>query len=231
MGVLLPGKSRPAALGRVYCIVSAGIRAGRDPLQLNLDVERLMLEFQDGAVSAIGLLPRNDWRSGLTGEAPLELAPDGYQAVTIVFEVPEDFESGTVQIASLGSIRVESVYQLGQPDPAGSYQELPPRHLKPLLRDPVMRRIQDQAAVNLEISAASEKGLYRVKLTPVGLAGTARPVGNGVYELSLSGRAGRLDCHLRQVDAETMLLYLRESAYHQITLGRVLGSVTRNDGP
>jgi hypothetical protein len=231
MGVLLPGSRRPAALEKLYCLVTAGIRAGDEPVQVTLDAARLILEFDTDAVSAMGVLPQSDWRNRPTRSMEVQLAPQGYETVTILFEVPRTFRRGTLEVASLGQLEIDAEYQPAAMPLEGVYQESPPRHLKPLLRDPVMRAIQNLQLVHIEISAKADQSPPRVTLAEVELAGTAQAVSEDIYRLELSGPAGQLECHLRQVDGETLLLYLDASHYHQITLRKTMDQVTRIDGP
>ncbi len=230
MGVLLPGSRRPAALESLYCLVTAGIRAGDEPVQVTLDAARVILEFDSHAVSAMGVLPQSDWRNRPTQSTDIHLAPRGYETFTILFEVPRTFRRGTVEVASLGQLEIEAQYQPSAMPLEGVYQESPPRHLKPLLRDPVMRAIQDLPLVNIEISARDDQFPPEVSLAEAGLTGRAEAVADDIYRLELSGPVGQLQCHLRQVDGETLLLYLDASHYHQITLRKTMDRVTRIDG-
>jgi ribosomal protein S27E len=230
-GVLMPGRRNPAALGKVYCMATLGLRAGDEAMDVSLRCEDITLETPDGAQGPLALLAGGDWRETPVKRLRLRINPGGYETWTVMLAVERDFEGGRLRVGSLGEVDLQTRQAPDAVEPAGRYAEVPPRHLKPLLRDPVMRAIQNQEQLEINVSPAGADSTRQVELSPVRLAGRAVPVSENTYRVELKGPAGRLECHLRQVDRDTVVLYLSPDRYHQVTLTRLLEEVTATSGP
>lgn len=229
-GVLMPGRGGPAALDEVYCMITLGLRAADEAMDVRLGCQDILLETPEATYAPLGLLAGGDWRKAPVKRLRLRVNPNGYETWTVMLAVGRDFEGGTLRVGSLGEVELRTTLAPDAVEPSGRYAETPPRHLKPLLRDPVMRAIQNQAQLEINVSAAGDDSTRQVRLDPVRLAGKAVPVSENTYRLELNGPVGRLECHLRQVDRDTVVLYLAPSPYHQVTFARLLEEVTVTSG-
>ena len=143
---------------------------------------------------------------------------------TIQVEMPagsaERIEAARLDIDSIGAqgIHIPQVAHADASAVSGTYRELPPRNLKPLLKHPLMSAVQ--SAPRHELVIQTEDGKLSVSIPAAGVSGTASPAGDGLYTAELSNGLGKLGCWLRMVGTDKLILYLSEERFYQLTYGR-----------
>lgn len=165
-------------------------------------------------------------RSGLLPDMATVVIPAATQrTVTFVFEMPagssRNVMSARLKIIDVGTY-LPDIPGDGQESPAsigGAYVEVPPRNLKPLLRDPVMAAIQGKPRQQIVI-AGNDAGQLTVSLPTASVTGSGVPEGDGTYRLALTDGLHTLDCRLRVIDRDRLLLYLADEPFHQMTFAR-----------
>ena len=165
-------------------------------------------------------------RSGLVPDMVTVVIPAAIQrTVTFVFEMPagssRDVMSARLKIIDVGTY-LPDIPGSGRESPAsigGAYVEVPPRNLKPLLRDPVMAAIQGKPRQQIVI-AGDDAGQLTVSLPTASVTGSGVLEGDGTYRLELTDGLHTLDCRLRVIDRDRLLLYLADEPFHQMTFAR-----------
>ncbi len=103
-------------------------------------------------------------------------------------------------------------------DLAGTYQEIPPRNLRPVLSDPIMRTLQREAWGEVTITHDGEK--LRLTFPGCEVTGVALTSADGAYRVSLMLGDASIMGLLRQDGDNRLVLYLAESPFHQLTFAR-----------
>ncbi|MFW5840758.1 MAG: hypothetical protein ACOCZE_09275, partial [Planctomycetota bacterium] len=222
LSVFRDGNRFAAPPDAAWLRVTVGLRAGTDPIELDV-AERIALIGPGQALGCIG------WATGLDGRLSSEairIGPQRYLAADLLFQVPTQWTAATLRIEDLGQVELamepsKLAAGPGDPGPQGSYREIPPRNLKPMLRDKTMAAIQQARQVEIQFQPGNQDGQLQVQIPAAGLTGSARPTGPGAYELAVSGRAGDLVCRLRYLPNNTFILYLRDEPFHQMTFASV----------
>lgn len=215
----------PARPGWVYRKVTANISAGGEPLSFNTFGRDVFLVFgrrrfaslgQPGAASATSALPvrsrrtRVDFRAGESRQ------------ITFLFETPRTVRTGRLGVRGLP--QAEIVFDAPDDPPtedlAGTYAEIPPRNLRPLLRDPVMAAIQDAGQARLIVRVSDDA--FDLSIPAASVTGRATSLGGGIYLADLTCGDHPLRCKLRLVSGgqERLILYLSDKPFHQLTYAR-----------
>ena len=221
--VFAPGGRIPAAAGSWYVAVRMEVRAGGEPLELDtLFGQSVVLATSSGRHFAQGPAGIGDPLSGRAAESPETLPPGKAKMLMFVFEVPGRVKGGELTIRDVGRVSLPPVKPAPTPAPEailGTFTEVPPRNLKPLLRDPVMAAIQ--GSPGQQILVRPGPNFFHVTIEPCGADGTARSIGNGLYEASLKHDDQALQCTIRLARAgRTLILYLADKPFHQIVFQR-----------
>jgi DNA-directed RNA polymerase subunit RPC12/RpoP len=214
------GRYSPAPPGQVYWRVTAVLRPEKSgSLQTAADVS---LTTPAGAVPSRGVPTGADLPGPPAQATKMTLRPDGQHTVTFVFVVPDTLRQARLSVKGLGEADVGPVPPLkGAPrDVAGDYLEQPPRNLKPLLKNAVMAAVQNAPSQRLELRAVDD-GSVSVRLPVAGVSGTAKRAGRDILDAELALGQTVLPCRLRVLEGgKTIVLYLSDKPYHQITFSR-----------
>lgn len=215
---------RPARLGQTYWHITAEVKAGQQPLVFRTFGPDVTVTVAGIPISSLGTLPE-DMAPPIPGHKRTVAlaAEEDPQKFTFVFEVPVATTTGTFKLGDAAGIAVKAS-RSAHPPPAGKlaglYREKPPRNLKPLLRDPVMRALQATPDQKIYIHSRAG-GQFQVAIPAAGVLGTAKPALAGVYETVLRYEDSRLPCKLRSCgDGDRLILYLSDQPFHQITYNR-----------
>jgi DNA-directed RNA polymerase subunit RPC12/RpoP len=215
--VFAGGGYYPAPLGRTYWKVSVEMLVPR-ALSLPSTEPRLTLPGPI-EVQALGTLASGP--SLVKAEAkPLTLIPGEPRVAMFLFDVPESAVEGRLTVADIGAetVRVRPPRPSG--DLAGTYSEVPPRNLQPMLRDPIMAAVQSAPDHQLIVKPDGEGG-FAVSIPAAHVSGTAQQGSDGTFDLVLTlGNHKPLDARLRPVEGGRVILYLSGEPFHQITYAR-----------
>ncbi|MCY2931813.1 MAG: hypothetical protein NTV86_20440 [Planctomycetota bacterium] len=218
--VFLANGQGVAPPGMVYLKVRLAVIAGEEALAIQSGGNDVRLSAGGKEFASLGrpgpFAPVSD---------PLRLAPGEKGNLQVVFLVPEQALAGgarcEVAVAALPALPLKGIdLPTAAPLVVGeTYRESPPRNLRPLLRDPVMRAIQ--AAGDQELAVGRRDGALEVSIPRAEVSGLAKPVGGGAYDLTLfrQGDPKGLRCTLRAVKAAgkaSLVLYLADEPFHQI---------------
>jgi len=217
-----PGGYYPAALGSIYWKMTAEIRAGTDPIAFRAMGEDVQLVFAGKAVDSLGIAEDTPAGQGplprLARQETISVKPGQSRKVTLLFEVPVGISEGELVIGKLRwPFRIESAVEPIPPASlAGTFVEVAPRNLQPMLADPVMSAIQSAGQQQLAIRP-NGSGL-EVEIPQAHVYGLAKPAGLDVYGVGLAYGEYKLAANLRFVDGgRTAILYLADKPFHQIT--------------
>ena len=210
----------PARLSRVYWKLNVRITAGARPLEVSTAGPDVTVgtggkTFESlGSPGGGGVLPRRS----TGGRVHLDSGQTG--AYRFLFDVPRSLRAAMLQVRGAEAIQVNVLDEAVQPGKGalrGTYEEQPPRNLRPLLRHPVMAAIQSVANQRLVVEGKPEAPV--VTIVAAGVSGPAKPAGQGVYQVALKSPRGQaLDARLRLFDGgRRLLLYLSDQPFHQIT--------------
>ncbi len=212
----------PAQPGRLYWKVAVEIKAGTSPLVLKPYDGSVKLVVGDLAYLALGLAGDGSAMPAKAVQKEIRLEPKNSGTFTFIFDVPQTIESGSVVVGDIGTIatgKMQPLAGMGDKLPVGEFVEVQPRNLKPLLRDPVMAAIQS-ADTNRMVISQRRDGVD-VSFPDAGVNGQARSLGGGLYAVELATDEAKLSAKLRLVPGgDTMILYLKDQPFHQITFKR-----------
>jgi len=211
----------PAPPRSVYWRLKARISAGAEPLRLKTYGQSVRLVFDSERFNSLGVPA-----AGLEGlfpvrarQATVALKPGESQEVTFLFEVPMDLTKGGLFVRSMPyqDILLPAPRPPGPEVLSGTWQEVAPRSLKPVLRHPVMAAVQAAPDQRLMVSASPEG--IDVAIPVAAVAGVGKPVGPGLYETALRHGNDVLEgAVLRFVEGgHRAILYLAEGPFHQLT--------------
>ena len=216
-----PGGYYPAALGSIYWKMTAEIKAGAAPIAFNAMGKDVQLSFAGKVVDSLGIAEDSPAGQGplprLARQGAVSIKPGQSRKVTLLFEVPAGISAGELVIAKM---RCPFTVKLAEPiapaSLAGTFVEVAPRNLQPMLADPVMSAIQSAGRHELAVRP-SASGL-EVEIPQAQVYGLATPAGPDVYGVGLAYGEHKLAANLRFVDGgRTAILYLADKPFHQIT--------------
>jgi hypothetical protein len=217
-----PGGYYPAALGSIYWKMTAEIRAGTDPIAFRAMGEDVQLVFAGKAVDSLGIAEDTPAGQGplprRARQETISIGPGQSRKVTLLFEVPVGISEGELVIGKLRwPFRTKSAVEPIPPASlAGTFVEVAPRNLQPMLADPVMSAIQSAGLQQLAVRP-NGNGL-EVEIPQAHVYGLAKPAGPDVYGVGLAYGEYKLAANLRFVDGgRTAILYLADKPFHQIT--------------
>ena len=217
-----PGGYYPAALGSIYWKMTAEIRAGTDPIAFRAMGKDVQLVFAGKAVDSLGIAEDSPAGDGplprRSRQETISIGPGQSRKVTLLFEVPVWISEGELVIGKLRwPFRTKSAVEpIAPASLAGTFVEVAPRNLQPMLADPVMSAIQSAGQQQLAIRP-NGSGL-EVEIPQAHVYGLAKPAGLDVYGVGLAYGEYKLAANLRFVDGgRTAILYLADKPFHQIT--------------
>jgi len=208
----------PARPEWVYWRVRLSVQAGDSPLRFETAGEDVMLLVGNHRLPALGAEPAGALLPVRGQRQWVSLRPRREETVTLLFEVPAAATVGTLAIRGVPAIGVGPIEPSPVPDKtavAGTYTEVAPRNLKPLLRDPVMAAIQQ--ADRQEVRIWPDKGEFAMSISPAGSGGPVKPLEGGLYEAFLRQGNATLNCKLRLGADGYLVLYLADGPFHQMT--------------
>ena len=210
----------PASPRSLYWRITVRVTAGDEPVGFRTHGKDVRLTFGEERFDSLG---EPDGGTGLfpqpSRKSTVALKPRQGREVTFLFEIPDSRREGGLFIRRVGYR--DLVLPPAAPPAAaalvGTWQEAPPRHLKPMLRDPVMAAIQAAPAQHLRVGPGPEG--IRLGIPEARVMGTGRAVAPGLYELALDRDEQTLEGGmLRFVEGgRRAILYLADEPYHQIT--------------
>jgi len=221
------GSHYPAPVDSVYWRIATRITAGSKPLRLEVpgrDVHRhdVRLAFGDERFDALGT-PADGKGLFPVASRPLtvRLRPRQSREVTFLFRAPSDLTKGGLYVRGVDYVdvaREDAPGKLSAIDLAGTYVEQPPRHLKPLLRDPVMAAIQAAPGQKVIVAPGATPDGIELAITEAHVRGVGRQIGPGVFQVALTRGRDALDAKLRFAGSgRRLILYLADELYHQLT--------------
>ena len=219
--VFATGGYCPAPVGFVYWKVKLALTAGDTFIAFGARGEDVSIKVGAKDYRSLGTLLREPDLPIRARPGRIEVPVHQTREVELLFEVNQAGRVGELRIADVGNLRVGPV----TPPPGGdvrsavgAYREIPPRNLKPLLRDPVMAAIQ--SAPDQRLVIGRERSELTVRIDPAGVTGTVRPA-NGVLEGVVHHRGDSLICKLRPIrSGEGLILYLKDAPFHQLTYAK-----------
>ncbi len=212
----------PAAPRSVYWKPTVRVRAGDKPLTFN---SRDDVVFQAGSdkFNSFGLDAAGVGLPVKGRRTTIKIAPGTSKALRFVFEAPLAVRSGKLKISGLDEVSVELS---GPPvaavsdDVLGEYTESPPRTLKPLLAGAVMSAIQDAGRHRLIIKPGKSGSKMVLSIPEAQVAGRLAAADRHLYRVVLQHGGERLNCLLRRIGKDGLVLYLSESPFHQLKYQR-----------
>ncbi len=223
--IFAPGGQLPAGADSLYCTVQANISAAGQEMRLDL-AKDILLSVDGTDVACLGLPA--DGGDGLrrAKRAVVAIPAKGEQTLTLVFEVPASARAGKLKVKGLPEVAVI----LGRPEAppgdaelAGTWAEISPRAIKPLLKDPVCAAIQETPPQDQRIIVSLAKNVFSVRMPSAGVSGVASkvPQSDGLFDTELAGPGATLKCKLRLAPGPRLVLYLQDEPFHQLVLGKV----------
>ena len=219
----------PARPGWAYCTLRATLQAGNKPLRFANIAPEVTIRLRDAEATQLGSLgepKRKSLTPLLAKQRHIDISPGGKQKLTFLFEVPNTKLAGELVIAGLPPFSFNITPPARKRTPVvGTYEEMPPRNLKPLLSHPIMKALQSSppGAIVIEKDPASTGPTrYRVRIAGTGVGGIASPFDKaGVARITLKNTTGQLEAQLALLpDGHTLVLYLAETPMHQLTYRR-----------
>ncbi len=217
---------RPAGPRNLFLTIEVELFAGASPFDLRTDAAGISLEIDgktyapltaDAAAVDLPPVPRAQ---------DLHVPAGGLARVRLLFEAPASVFTAVLRIAGVDEpVRVRpdtTVTSQGQWGIEGTYEELPPRNLKPELDDPVMAALQ--RAGNSRLVVRDTPDGVQVELPAAGVTGTGQAVKGerGLWDVTLHGEGAARQARLRLfADGKRVLLYLADEPFHQITYRRM----------
>jgi hypothetical protein len=106
---------------------------------------------------------------------------------------------------------------------AGTWAEISPRALKPLLKDPVCAAIQDTPPQDQRLIVSVVKNTFTVRMPIAGVGGVATkiPEYDRLFDAELTGPGTTLKCKLRLAQGPRLVLYLQDEPFYQLVFGKL----------
>ena len=213
---------RPAAPGNVYWKLRIALWAGKQPVTVKTFGDGMRLTVGTQTVLAMGSLDRARALAFGPQRETVGVAAGGSKEVEVVFEVPAAAGVGQLNVPGIGHCQVGPIEIAAVPEAAavvGAYAETAPRNLVAVLRDPIMRGIQQSPGQTLRVTGAA--GELKLEMPQAGVTGLVQPIGGGLYEVMLQSGQASLACKLRVIDrGQKLILYLSEEPFRQLTFVR-----------
>jgi DNA-directed RNA polymerase subunit RPC12/RpoP len=216
-----PGGYYPASLGSIYWKMTAEIKAGADPIAFNAMGKDVQLSFAGKTADSLGIAESTPSGQGplprLARQEAVSIKPGQSRKVTLLFEVPVGTSAGELVIAKMRwPFTIKPAEPIAPASLAGTFVEVAPRNLQPMLADPVMSAIQSAGRQELAVRPGGT-GL-EIEIPQAQVYGLATPAGPDVYGVGLAYGEHKLAANLRFVDGgRTAILYLADKPFHQIT--------------
>ncbi len=221
VSVLGAGGAVPAPLNKAYVLLTARLRAGERPLQINTAGGDVVLDIVKERLVALGVDAAGANVAVAAWPERLSVPAGEQREATFVFLAPADLAVGTLEIAGLGEVPLPSLPKVRTVPAealAGTYVE-DQRRLRLEFEDPVMEALRAAPAQRLEVKP--DKDAFALSLSPAAVSGVVRTVGEGVYTAALTDGSNRLKCHLRLVaGGDRLVLYLTGEPFGQIIYRR-----------
>ena len=213
----------PAALGRMYCMLTVQITAGGNPVGFSNYGPDVVLSIGHDIYESLGEQLDDPGNRGpvLSQKGVIRLGAEDSQEVTFVFDVPAEKATGTLHIQGMNEVAV-SLIDPGKVsgDIVGGYHEVTPRNIKPLLQDPVMEAIQNTENQRLIVNRGEDGGLS-VTILQSGVSGKVFSEGDGIFSVVIRKGGNSLRGKLRLIDdGNLVVFYLRNSPMYQMTYRR-----------
>ncbi len=224
--VFAEGGYLPAPPGQVYWDVTVQLTAGDEPIDLRIPNRQIAVISAGQSFACLGvpgdgegpaqLLPRAARRANWT------LQPKQVGQATLRFLIPSHLRLVTLKLGPVDDLSVVVDYQPPQHPAgavAGSFAEVEPRNLAPMLAQPVMAALQNAYAHELTVAAAGEA--FAVAIPAAKVTGTLKPGQDGTWTGTLRAADAELPVRLRLLaDGDTAILYLADRPYRQLTYRR-----------
>ena len=216
----------PVGPQMLYAQLKVRIRAGEKPLSLRAGGEDFVLDAGGQRCPCLGEpVALADGLPVRSRQEQIRIDAGTAKEAVLLFEVPRDAPGGTLHVDGAGAAQATfegACASLPAARLAGTYVETPPRNLRPLLRQPVMAAIQ--AAPEQKLLIEAEGNDLRIEIPAAAVRGTARQTAPGLYRAALHCSNSELASTLRFLaGGATLLLYLDETPFHQLTYTRAAG--------
>jgi len=209
----------PAGPGLLFRKLTVAVQAGSKPLQFHSYGQDVVALVGEQQFESLGLAASGEGLGPPSIRGPIDLQGGESRELTFLLEMPAGAASGELAIRGVGQIPLPPM-----PAPpalpadalVGTYVELLPRNLQPLLRDPVMAAIEAVPSQTLTVQRDDE-GLH-LAIPGAEVTGTATAIGAGTYRAKLSCDQHSLEAFLRLDEGgRTLILYLSVEPFHQMT--------------
>ncbi len=214
----------PARADMEYWKCDMMIAAGDSPVVLVTEIGWAVLTAGQNQGRLVAIRPLGN---GLRIDAKTVIIPPGTRRdVTFVFEMPTGVAASVsdarLTITDVGAyyVPVSKVAIPAESAVFGTFVEMQPRNLKPVLADPIMAAIQRSPRQQISITKTGEDGGLAVSLPDANITGTGTPDGEGNYALELTDGRDSLSCRLRVLTGGRVMLYLADEPFHQMTFGK-----------
>ncbi|MDY6914195.1 MAG: hypothetical protein SVT52_07060 [Planctomycetota bacterium] len=228
------GNIFPAGPGRLYWKLTVEIKAGARPLRFRNYGEDVLLMVHGQRILSLGAPGGDGFLPTRSEKRTITLGRGESTRRTFLFELPQFVRNGELRIRDTAAVKVGpvSLPKLADaPVLEGEFNEIQPRYLKPMLRNPVMAAIQAAFGHSLiirrrkaspaELAEGKQGGGLDVSIPAAMVTGQARSVGGGLYEAVLYHGQKSLNCKIRLVDsAQRLVLYLSDRPFHQLSYVR-----------
>ncbi|MBS3820136.1 MAG: hypothetical protein KGY81_00035 [Phycisphaerae bacterium] len=212
---------RPAPPGRLYVKITVNLQAGSEPISLPNTGRAVTLRIRQTAYESLGEPLDAPAAPVPARRETLRLDPGQTMAATFLFELPPETMAGTLRVRGFDA-RPVALSRPAQSEInfAGTWIEQPPRNLKPLLRQPIMARLQ--RACDQRMMIRQHGNNLRIWMPDCRIHGRLTPADEaGMADVSLRHEGERLDCSARLTpDGQRLVLYLDTAPMHQITYRR-----------
>lgn len=210
----------PAAPGRRYACVELEVSAGRSGLEFPFDDSAAFLESGTNRYYAIGTeINAASFIPADVDRKPVKIDPSSTATVRLIFNLPAAEIRGRLEIKGCNELLVSMpALPLPSVELQGEYYERPPRNLKPMQRDPIMREFQLHSRLTFVSSRISEK-VFSIKFPQVQVSGTAELQPDGTFNMTLEHTLhGKLSCRATLTeDGKTLIVFLSDKPMHQLT--------------
>ncbi len=219
--------SFPARAGYVYCRLTAELYAGNKPLKLPNAGRKVSLHLSSGQFKSLGFPVGESIVPVQSRRRTIRISPGQSGTYTFLFEIPARSDKGELRIADFAPMPISLKIKRHQQDMAGEFIEVPPRNLKPLLRDPVMAALQ--ATPRQKLIVEKKDGEYSVSIPAAGIVGSGTLLKEGLCKLEMRKGENMASAKLQLApDGNCLILHLRDKPMHQITYQRI---TARGDRP
>jgi hypothetical protein len=204
----------------MYCVLGVQLQAGGVPISIHTD--NIQLKVRGRSYPSIGLPVTKSALPHRAQPATLSLPAGTSKTWQLLFEVPEILGFAEVTAGSLPAMRIKlRPFPASKGKTTGSFTEVLPRRLKPLLSDPIMAAIQQSPGGLLSISKDGDK--YQLRLPQAGVASKPFTITGGEAIVTLVRGQQVLVATLRYVPPQghLLILSLDKTPLHQLVFRRM----------